>query len=232
MYRAPGREFLVGGFFMNERFADSCLRYGVTGLAVVGLLTSAACSSSGGGKSGGNSSSSGGTTSSSSGAPSTSPSSPSPSGGTAPSETDLTATLINPADIPGDTFTLKSAQPVNQAPATGIAGVFSNAAGTRTVSDILVWLPTDSDADTALTGELTAAKQQITSGLTDAPLSVGTGGHIFSGSDANGAATIILYQEGNYVVTIEFNSKGGDAIPAALATQVATAQDTKVKAAL
>jgi len=214
---------------MKDCITQTCLRYGVTGLAAVGVLTAAACSSSGGGKA--NTSTTGHSSSSSPG--STIPSSPTSSGGTAPSDLDLTSTLINPADIPGDTFTLKSADPVHQAPAVGVDGEFSNADGSRLVTDVLAWFPTDTDADTALNAEYAAAKQQITSGLTDSPLSVGSGGHIYSGTAATGAATIILFQEANYVVTLEFISKAaGDAIPANLATGVATAQDTKVKAAI
>jgi len=213
---------------MNERITQSCLRYGVTGLAAVGVLAAAACSSSGGGKPSAST-----TSRSSSSSTSTAPSSPSPSGGTAPSDLDLTSTLINPADIPGGTFTLKSADPINQAPAVGVDGEFSNADGSRTVTDVLVWFPTDSDTDTALTAEQAAAAHQITGGLTDAPIEVGVGGHIYSGTTANGPATIIVFQEANYVVTLEFNSKAAsDAIPANLATGVATAQDTKVKAAI
>lgn len=186
----------------------------------------AACSSSGGKPStntSGSSSSNSQSSSSSSGSGSTS----------APSADDLTFTLINPADIPGDTFTLKSSDPVSDAaPAVGVDGEFANADGSRKVTDALIWFPSASGAATALAAELTAGKQQIVSGLTDNALSVGTGGRIYQGNDASGPATIILFQEGNYVVTLEFNATAaGDAIPANLATGVATAQDSKIKAA-
>jgi hypothetical protein len=217
---------------MTRSTADLSLRFGVATLAAIGVLTAAACSSSGGkGSAGGTTSSASSPASSSS----TSPSATSSGSSKTPTTDDLTATLINPADIavPGDTFTLKTADPVSDAsPAVGVDGEFANAAGTRKLTDVLLWFPTDSDADTALTSELAAGKQQIVTGLVDTPLTVGSGGHMYQGADADGPATIVLFQEGNYVVTLEFNSTtAGDDIPAALATSVATAQDSKVKAA-
>jgi hypothetical protein len=213
---------------MTRSTAHLGLRFGVASVAAIGVLTAAACSSSGG-KADSGSTPGGGTSSSSSPSPTSSGS------GHTPTTAGLTNTLINPADIavPGDTFTLKSADAVtDESPAVGVDGEFANAAGTRNVTDVLVWFPTDSDADTALTAELAAGRGQIVSGLVDTPLAVGSGGHMFQGADADGPATIVLFQEGNYVVTLEFNSTtAGDNIPAALATSVATAQDSKVKAA-
>jgi hypothetical protein len=143
--------------------------------------------------------------------------------------------LINPADIPADTFTLKSADPISQSGAVGVDGEFANADGSRTVTDVVVWFPTDSEADTALTAEQTSAAGQLKAGGTHSQITLGgssgTPADLYAGNDAHGAATIILFQDGNYVVTLEFNSKTGDDIPAALATGVATAQDTKVAAA-
>lgn len=218
---------------MTRTSTDRYLRISAASIATIGLLAASACSSSGSKPAAGKTPSTPSTPgSSSSSAPVTTSSSSSSSNNSAgPSELELTSTLINPADIQGDTFTLKSSEPISQSGANGITGLFSNASGSRTLTDILVWFPSTAEADAAISAEVTAAKQQFTGTPTDAALPAGKSGHIYQGSDSKGAVTIMLFEEGQYVVTLEGNSAAGDAVPASVATAVATAQDSKIKAA-
>jgi hypothetical protein len=203
------------------------LRYSAAAIATIGLLASAACSSSGGSKSTPKS-----TPKSTDSSTSSSAAKGGAHSGSAPTNDELTATLIGGGDIPGDTFTLHDATAAPQGGGTaGIVGSFTNKDASRTVTDILVWFPTAAAAATATAAEQKAVGGEITGSLTDAKLDVGTGGHLYTGTTDQGLAAVALYQEGNYVVTQEFDSKAGDTIPASVVTQVAQAQDSKVKAA-
>lgn len=211
---------------MTRFTSDLGLRYGATALAAAGLLATAACSSSGSKPSTSNTTSKSSTSSSSSS--STASSAPAKT----PSQQQLSFDLIGGDSIPGDTFKLHDTQPLSQGGATGIIGSFANADATRTVSDILVYFPTAAAAATATSAGEGAVSGEITKGLKDAAApGVGSLGHLYQGQTDQGEATLLLFQEGNYLCTIEFDSKAGDPIPAALATQVGQAQDSKLKAA-
>lgn len=189
--------------------------------ATLALLSAAACTSSGAKKpSPSTSSSPSGSQSTSSGSART------------PSQADLTATLIGGGDIPGDTFTLGNATPVAQSGAVGIDGAFSNSDGSRQLADVLIHFPTAQAALTALAAEKTSVHTEIKSHLTSADSPVGTNGKIFTGAGGTGPIAILVYAEGNYVVTLEFQSKSAtDSIPTSVVNQVGAAQDSKVKAA-
>ena len=208
---------------MTRSTTDVSLRIGAVALATAAALAGAGCSSSGSGGSDVGTSTSGSSTGGSS----------SSGGGAsagAPSATDLQNTLIGGSDIPGDTFTLHDTQPVSASGVVGVDGNFTNADGSRIVTIIITYYPDADGAKTSITASEKAVSGLIT-GATDSALAVGSEGHLYAGTDTQGEASLAIFQEGNYVVQIEFNSKSGDAIPAALATTVAQAQDSKVKAA-
>jgi hypothetical protein len=206
---------------MTRSVSFVSLRSATALLATAGLLTSAACTSSGGKKpTPSTSSTPTGTTSTSSGTAST------------PSQDQLTATLIGGGDIPGDTFKLNTTSPIAQSGAVGVAGQFSNPDASRQLTDILIHFPTSGDAATALAAEKGSAVTAITSGLSTSDSSVGTGGKIFAGTGPTGPVSVLVFVEGNYVVTLEFQSKSAsDSVPTSIVNQVGAAQDSKVKAA-
>ena len=206
------------------------------GLAATTLVVGVAVTGCGGDKSSSPSSSSKSSTTSSSAASSSSAAPTSTSGAAQP--TDYSNLLIKATDIvvPGDSFNPPKTRPLTD-PAPGIEGVFTNQAGSRSVTDsLLVYsdpAAADKDRD-SLTKSYTDPQNGAIKGATTAPADVGVGGTIVSGpsSDGSKAKTSVIFGEGKIVALIEFESAPNDPVPAEVALDVARKQDAAIKAGL
>jgi hypothetical protein len=182
--------------------------------AAVLTVSLAACSSS----------SSGGSTT---GAGSGSSTTPTPSASS--STTDYTSLLIGASDItsvPGVTEGTPAAPPQGSG-----ATVAFTAAGGRTLGDTVLVLPDAAAAQTAASQSVTAAKQEINGAqVSSAP--IGDGGTAIRGTSSAGAVAILVFSEGKAFVVLQFVSKASDPVPTSVIKQVATAQDSKIKANL
>ncbi|WAC89728.1 hypothetical protein [Mycobacterium sp. Aquia_213] len=205
------------------------------GLAATTLVVGVAVTGCGGDKSPSPSSSSKSSTTSSS-ATSSSAASTSTSGAAQP--TDYSGLLIKATDIvvPGDSFNPPKTRPLTD-PAPGIEGVFTNQAGSRSVTDSLLVYPdpgaADKDRD-SLTKSYVDPQNGAIKGATPAPADVGVGGTIVSGPSPDGskAKTSVIFGEGKVVALIEFESAPNDPVPAEVALDVARKQDAAIKAGL
>lgn len=151
---------------------------------------------------------------------------------------DFSNLLIKATDIvvPGDSFSPpKTRQLVDPAP--GIEGVFTNQAGSRSVTDSLLVYPdpgaADKDRD-SLTKSYIDPQTGAIKGATPSPADVGVGGVIISGPSADGAKakTSVIFSEGKVFALIEFESAPNDPVPPEVALDVARKQDAAIKAGL
>jgi hypothetical protein len=205
------------------------------GLAATTLVIGVAVAGCGGDKSSGPSSSSKSSTSTSSAASSSS-AAPTSSGAAQPS--DYSNLLIKAADIvvPGDSFNPpKTRQLVDPAP--GIEGVYTNQAGSRSVTDSLLVYPDPAAADKdrdSLTKSYIDPQNGAIKGATPSPVDVGIGGVVISGPSADGAKakTSVIFSEGKVFALIEFESAPNDPVPADIVLDVARKQDAAIKAGL
>jgi hypothetical protein len=184
------------------------------GVGAAALTVSlAACSSS---SSGGSAPKAGGSTT-----PSATPSTP--------STADFTALLLSASDVPlpGVKAGTPSVVPQGQ----GATVVFT-ANGGRELGDTIAVLPNDAAAQTAAASSVSAAQQQVTAAVTTAA-PIGDGGKAIRGrTSKGGSVTVLIFTEGRALVVMEFVGKANDPVPSGFVQQVATAQDTKVKAGL
>src|ERR1700757_1008956 len=99
--------------------------------------------------------------------------------------------LIKASDIniPGDTFTMQAPME-NPGGSPGVAGQFSNQAGTRIIGDTIMILPDPAAATTSLEG----GKGALGSSVVGDPqsVSVGTGGTLVSGNSPDGAKSVTV----------------------------------------
>ena len=176
---------------------------------------------------------SGCTSSSKPSSPSTTPSSGVVSSGSAKTIDDVKKVLIQPSDIPTDTFTLTNLSPVSQSGAVGVSAVYGNSTHKRVVSVILIHYPSVDIAQAAAPQEQTVAAGALTRNpASDNPLAVGQQGELYQGANDTGPLSIAVFAEGAWVVTIEFISKtAGDNIPASVITAVSNRQDMLLKTA-
>lgn len=141
--------------------------------------------------------------------------------------------LIQPSDITIDKFTLTNLSPVSQSGAVGVSAVYANGNHKRVLSVILIHYPNSDDAAAAAPQEQTVAAGELTHNpASDNPLSVGQQGQIYQGSNDTGPLSIVVFQEGAWVITMEFISKtAGDNVPASVVTAIAQRQDDLVRTA-
>ena len=196
----------------------------VTGLAASSLLL--------GGAMAGCSSNKSSTPSSSSASSSKQATATSASASASAEPSDYSTLLIKATDIvvPNDTF---SAQPATPNPGQpGVAGSFTNAAGSRVIGDTIMILPDASAASTALDGALNALGSNVTGAPQSA--SVGSNGVIASGPSPDGSkfVAVLLFTEGKAFTTIEFDSAADDPVPPEVVTDVGQKQDDAIKKGL
>jgi hypothetical protein len=160
-------------------------------------------------------------------APSTASSSAPAAGGTV----DVAKLVIKAGDIPIPGFTQTASTPVSQSGANGVAVSFANADGSRQVGDTIVTLPDTGAAKTALDAAMNAAKGQI-EGVKSAPVQIGDGGYLLSGTESGKSATILIFQQGTAFVVMEFASAAGDPVPEEVVNQVGQKQAELLKAGL
>jgi hypothetical protein len=137
--------------------------------------------------------------------------------------------LIKASDLPGnEPFTL-APPTLNPNGQPGVAGSFSNQAGTRVIGDTILILPDATAAATALEGAKSALPNSVTG--TPETSAVGSGGTVVSGTSPDGskAVTILLFTEGKAFTTLEFDSAPGDPVPPDAAVDVGQKQDTAIK---
>jgi len=149
-----------------------------------------------------------------------------------PTIDQLKAALIPASAITVDKFTLTGTTPVSQSGAVGISGVYANPDHKRVVSIILIHFPTAAYAQAGLAPTQSAAATELTRNpASDTPVDLGQGtAHLYQGSNETGPLSIIVFAEGNYIVTMEFVSKAkGDGVPAKIVTDLAKAKDAKIK---
>jgi len=149
-----------------------------------------------------------------------------------PTTADLKARLVPASAITVDTFSLVTTSPVAQSGAVGISGVYANADHKRVVSIILIHFPTAAYAQAGLAPTQNAAATELTRNpASDTQVNLGQGtAHLYQGLNETGPLSIIVFAEGNYIVTMEFVSKTkGDDVPAKIVTDLAKAQDAKIK---
>ena len=201
----------------------------VTGLAASSILLGGAMAGCGSNSSS-TSSSSSSSASSSKQATSTS-ASVSASASAEPS--DYSTLLIKATDIvvPNDTFSAQPATP-NPGGQPGVAGSFTNAAGTRVIGDTIMILPDASAASTALDGALSALGNNVTG--TPQSASVGSNGVIASGPSPDNSkfVAVLLFTEGKAFTTIEFDSAPNDPVPPEVVTDIGQKQDDAIKKGL
>ena len=149
----------------------------------------------------------------------------------ASSSTDFAALVIKPEDIPIPGFAQKTATPLSQSGANGIAVLFATADDTRQVGDTILVLPDETAASSAMQAALTASKGQLTGG-TATPVQVGDGGTVVSGSQNGKASTVLIFQQGTAFVVLQFDSAPDDPVPADLVTTVGQKQADSIKAGL
>ena len=146
---------------------------------------------------------------------------------------DYSALLIKATDIvvPNDTFSAMPATP-NPGGQPGVAGSFTNAAGSRVVGDTIMILPDASAANTALDGAVSALGSNVTGAPQSA--SVGSNGVIASGPSPDGSkfVAVLLFTEGKAFTTIEFDSAADDPVPPEVVTDVGQKQDDAIKKGL
>ncbi|MDT5017619.1 MAG: hypothetical protein QOD39_3779 [Mycobacterium sp.] len=195
----------------------------VTGLAVSSILLGGAMAGCG--------SKSSSTSSSSSSSVSSSKQETSASASAEPS--DYSTLLIKATDIlvPNDTFSAMPATP-NPGGQPGVAGSFTNAAGTRVIGDTIMILPDASAASTALDGALSALGNNVTGAPQSA--SVGSNGVVASGPSPDGSkfVAVLLYTEGKAFTTIEFDSAADDPVPPEVVMDIGQKQDDAIKKGL
>jgi hypothetical protein len=199
----------------------------VTGLAASSVLLSGAVAGCGS-KSSSTSSSSSSSASSSKQATSTSA-----SASASASPSDYSTLLIKATDIvvPNDTFSAMPATP-NPGGQPGVAGSFTNTAGSRVIGDTIMILPDASAANTALDGAVSALGSNVTGPPQSA--SVGSNGVIATGTspDNSKAVTVLLFTEGKAFTTIEFDSAADDPVPPEVVTDIGQKQDDAIKKGL
>jgi hypothetical protein len=197
----------------------------VTGLAASSILLSGAVA--------GCSSKSSSPSSSSSSSASSSKQATSTSAAASAEPSDYSALLIKATDIvvPNDTFSAMPATP-NPGGQPGVAGSFTNAAGSRVVGDTIMILPDAAAANTALDGAVSALGSNVTGAPQSA--SVGSNGVIASGPSPDGSkfVAVLLFTEGKAFTTIEFDSAADDPVPPEVVTDVGQKQDDAIKKGL
>ncbi|MDT7793403.1 MAG: hypothetical protein QOD59_2839, partial [Mycobacterium sp.] len=146
---------------------------------------------------------------------------------------DYSNLLIKATDIvvPNDTFSAMPATP-NPGGQPGVAGSFTNAAGSRVVGDTIMILPDAAAANTALDGAVSALGSNVTGAPQSA--SVGSNGVIASGPSPDGSkfVAVLLFTEGKAFTTIEFDSAVDDPVPPEVVTDVGQKQDDAIKKGL
>jgi hypothetical protein len=227
---------------MSSHLHSSAWRWTILVVAGLGLLSTAACGSSGGPTTASGPSLSSTTASASDPGTSPVPLSTSASAsdtapavtiapGATPTTDQLKALLIDASAVPGDTFTRVSATQFDRNPAVGIESLFRNTAGSRSLTDIVLNFPTEAGAQTAVAAEEkpSVGAASLKPGYTESDVPVGDSAHLFAGADANGPATLIVFREGRFVVTMEFNSlASSDPVPASVVSEVALLQDQRI----
>jgi hypothetical protein len=197
----------------------------VSGLAASSILLSGAVA--------GCSSKSSSTSSSSSSSASSSKQATSTSAAASAEPSDYSALLIKATDIVvlNDTFSAKPATP-NPGGQPGVAGSFTNTAGSRVVGDTIMIPPDASAANTALDGAVSALGSNVTGAPQSA--SVGSNGVIASGPSPDGSkfVAVLLFTEGKAFTTIEFDSAADDPVPPEVVTDVGQKQDDAIKKGL
>jgi hypothetical protein len=173
------------------------------------------------------------TSSSSSSSASSSKQATSTSASVSAEPSDYSALLIKATDIvvPNDTFSAQPAIP-NPGAQPGVAGSFTNAAGTRVIGDTIMILPDASAASTALDGALSALGNNVTG--TPQSASVGSNGVIASGPSPDNSkfVAVLLFTEGKAFTTIEFDSAPNDPVPPEVVTDIGQKQDDAIKKGL
>jgi hypothetical protein len=196
-----------------------------TGLVVSSMLLSGAVAGCG--------DKSSSTSSSTSSAASSSKQATSTSASAAAEPSDYSTLLIKATDIdvPSDTF---SATPPTSNPGgqPGVAGSFTNTAGSRVIGDTIMILPDSSAASTALDGAVSSLGSNVTGAPQSA--SVGSNGVIATGTspDNSKAVTVLLFTEGKAFTTIEFDSAADDPVPPEVVTDIGQKQDDAIKKGL
>lgn len=147
------------------------------------------------------------------------------------SSTDFAALVIKPEDIPIPGFTQKTSTPVSESGANGIAVLFADAADARELGDTIVVLPNETAAKSAMQAALTATQGQVTGG-TAAPVQVGDGGTVVTGTQNGKASTVLIFQQGKAFVVMQFDSAPNDPVPADLVTAVGQKQADALKSGL
>ncbi len=158
---------------------------------------------------------------------------PSPTGGattkTAAAK-DYSHILLTPDAMGDEDYT---AQPptLNPDGIPGASKVLLNQAGTRAVGATVFVLATPDAAVASLNG----ARRALGTVIDDAdpqPAPVGANGVLAAGQSPHGAkaVTVVMFTEGRTFTTVKFDAAPADAVPAALATDVAQRQDARIKA--
>jgi hypothetical protein len=202
----------------------SVLAVGVATATMLVGVTSAGCSNK----------SDKATTTSSSSSTSASAASSQSSSSTQAAPADYTKLLIKADDIsiPNDSFT--AADPTqNPNGKAGVATVFSDQSGARTIGDTILILPDAAGAASALDGSKASLGNAVAGGEPQ-PAAVGTGGTIVSGNSPDGSksVTVVLFTEGKAFVTLEFDGKPDDPVPPDFAVSIGQKQDDAIKSGL
>ncbi len=143
---------------------------------------------------------------------------------------DFSSWVIDP-NVVVDTLAYTASVPApNPGGLPGATVVYSHRDG-RTITDS-VWLLADGPAAVAAVAQ---AQQTVTiANATTEPIAVGTAGQLISGTSADGSKSrsLVTFTEGNAASTMEFTGPLNDPVPAALAAELAQAQDNLIKSKL
>ncbi|MCW2631480.1 MAG: hypothetical protein JWR88_442, partial [Pseudonocardia sp.] len=145
------------------------------------------------------------------------------------SAVDVNSLIIDASDIPIAGFTKTKTQPIQQGPATGVGVQFTNADRTRQLGDTVALLPDATTTKLAVQGAFSAAPGQI-GGAAGVPVQVGETAMIYTGTVSGQAVTVLVFQQGRALVTIEFVSAPTDPVPPDVVTTVGQKQADKIKA--
>ena len=143
---------------------------------------------------------------------------------------DYTSMLIDPNYVFDTVRYTAGAPTLNPGGQPGAATVYTHNDG-RSITDTVWVLPDPAGATAAAAAALSAAK--IANPKSEA-VQVGSGGTFVSGTSADGSQSVgmLSFTEGNAAATIEFAGPASDPPNAALAVELAQAQDALIKSRL
>lgn len=142
---------------------------------------------------------------------------------------DVNSLIIDATDIPIAGFAKGQSQPIQQGPANGVRVQFASADQSRQLGDTVVLLPDVVTAKGAVQGAFAAAPAQL-GGAAGVPVQVGETAMIFTGTVSGQAVTVLAFQQGRALVTIDFVSAPSDPVPPDVVTTVGQKQAEKIKA--